>query len=95
LKKIIVWPHYLECSLPRRLGRRVSRDLCIHSITIEDILRACSNLSLSCEVESDKKYPRVWYDKQGRVLIEFDGSKNELLKMLAKEIRKLKSTGTK
>ena len=92
--KKIVWPHYLECSLPRRLGRRVPKDLCIDNVSLEDILRACESLSIKCDVEEDKRYPRVWYSIKGRVLVEYDGPKTQLLKSLAREIRRLRASGT-
>ncbi len=95
MKKFVVWPQYLECSLPRRLGRRLSKDICVEKVSLEEIVKACEALGLKYEVEADKRYPRVWFEGKGRVLVEFNGSKLSLLKLLAQEIRKLRATGTK
>lgn len=95
MKEYIVWPPYLDCSLTRRLGRRVPRILCIDHVTVEDIINACAKLNLECRAEDGKKYPRVWYMSNGRVVVRFNGSKNSLLKELAKAIRSTRASGTK
>ncbi|MDT7887861.1 MAG: signal recognition particle subunit SRP19/SEC65 family protein [Desulfurococcales archaeon] len=91
-KKIIIWLSYLDPSLTRRLGRRVPRNLLPSKVTFEDILRACEELGLECEVLEDKVYPRTWYLGHKGVSITYNGSKSELLRKLAAALSKKLST---
>jgi len=92
VKTYRVWLQYFDCTLTRRMGRRVSKDLCINNPSIEDILKACTENNLHCIAEN-KKYPRTWYLKtQGLITIEFEGKKNTLIKILAETVRKFRYT---
>ncbi len=89
-KNYRVWLQYFDCSLTRRMGRRVSKDLCIGNPSIEEILRACIENNLRC-IHEDKKYPRAWYlRQQGLITIEFEGKKNNLIKILATTMRRFR-----
>ncbi len=94
-RRKIIWLAYLDCSIPRRLGRRLPRDLCIDRPSIDEILRACKELNLDCEADNEARYPRTWYLHQGRVLISYEGPKLRLLKEIASVIRRLRSSGSK
>lgn len=87
----IVWPVYFDASLPRRLGRKVPLNEAIRNPTINDILKACKELELECEVNEEAKYPRAWYLHRGYVRIKFSGSKSKLLHILAKKINQIRS----
>lgn len=89
-KEYIIWPAYFDSSLPRRLGRKVPLSKAIKNPTINDILKACKELKLECEVNEETKYPRVWYLHKGYVRVKFHGSKSELLRILAKKISQIR-----
>ncbi|MGC9009214.1 MAG: signal recognition particle subunit SRP19/SEC65 family protein [Sulfolobales archaeon] len=87
MKKIIIWLPYLDPSLPRRLGRRIPKNILPRKPSLEEILEACKELNLECEVEKEKKYPRTWYIESPRVIIYYNGKKSDLLKILVNNIR--------
>jgi len=87
----IVWPAYFDTSLSRRLGRKVPLNEATRNPTINDILEACKELKLECEVYEEAKYPRVWYLHKGYVRIKFSGPKSKLLHILAKKINQIRS----
>lgn len=85
-RKIVIWLSYLDPILPRRLGRRIPKNLLLNRVTIEDVLKACQKLGLECEVLEDKLYPRTWYLGHKGISVTYDGPKSELLKKLAKAL---------
>ncbi|MDT7894654.1 MAG: signal recognition particle subunit SRP19/SEC65 family protein [Desulfurococcales archaeon] len=85
-RKIVIWLSYLDPTLPRRLGRRIPKNLLLNRVTIEDVLKACQKLGLECEVLEDKLYPRTWYLGHKGISVTYDGPKSELLKKLAKAL---------
>jgi len=87
-----LWIHYFDCALPRRLGRKVSKELCIENPKIEEFIEACKELQIKCEAVPTKKYPRAWYRGGGLIIAYTTIKKNLLIKQLAeiiiKKIRK-------
>lgn len=88
---IMVWPQYLDKNLSLSEGRKVSMEFAVAEPTLTDIERALKRLGLQYQLEKDKAYPGKWYEKSGRALVEWEGTKLELLKEISlkiKEIRK-------
>jgi len=85
-KRIIIWLSYLDPTIPRRLGRRVPKNLLPSRVTLDDVLGACRDLQLECEVLEDKVYPRTWYLGHKGIAVVYGGTKTELLKKLAQAL---------
>lgn len=87
---IYVYPSYLSKGISRSDGRRVDGAQAIAEPTAEMIVGAARALGFTAEVESEKQYPRRFYEYGGRVKIaKRPGvTKTRLLKMLADEIRR-------
>ncbi|UCE74618.1 MAG: signal recognition particle subunit SRP19/SEC65 family protein [Methanomassiliicoccales archaeon] len=83
-KLIVLYPEYFTAKYSRAEGRRVPKSLAKTSPTVDDIAKAAKSLGLKPVVEKDKSYPRFWYKKRGRVLVEKKMKKSELLKMIGK-----------
>ncbi len=82
----VLYPSYFDSRLSRSKGRRVPRSLAVRKPTLQDVERALRYLSLRYEVE-DKHRPSRWYRFEGRVRVEYEGSKEELLRKVAEVIR--------
>ncbi len=93
--KYVVWPAYLDASLPRRLGRRVPLELAVRSPSLREIAEAAEALGLNPEVDEEARYPRLWWSKphRGRVLVDKRGSKEEVLRAIAAEVKKRRARG--
>ena len=87
-KLIVLYPEYFTAKYTRAEGRRVSKKLAKPSPTVEDIEKAATELGLNPVVEKDKSYPRFWFEKRGRVLVEKKMPKTELLKKIGKALPK-------
>ncbi|MCC6028912.1 MAG: signal recognition particle protein Srp19 [Candidatus Korarchaeum sp.] len=82
----VIYPSYFDSRLSRKDGRRVPRSLAIRGPTLQDLVNALKSLSIRFYVEKDKGRPSRWYKFEGRVLVHYEGKKEELLKTLAREM---------
>lgn len=87
---ITVWPQYLDKDLSLSEGRKVSKEIAVSKPTISEIERALKRLGLTFEVEKEKSYPGKWYEKSGRILVEYDNTKMELLNEISLKIQEIR-----
>lgn len=86
-KNVILWLSYFDCSIQRRLGRRVPLTLCVNNPKPNEFLEACKKLGLECEYV-DKRFPRTWYKELGYIVIKnVSIKKTELIKFIAREVK--------
>lgn len=78
--KRILWETYFDETLPRSRGRRASK-----RVRKEDIIKALNSLSLSYVV-SESRYPRTPWKIEKKFEVEWDGSKEELIKKIENRI---------
>ena len=86
-KYVILWPQYFDSSLSRKEGRRVPRELAVAKPTQRELFEAAKALGLEAK-ELEGSYPRVWWYKEGPVLVEKRWSKRQTLFKIAHELRK-------
>ena len=87
---ITIWPQYLDKDLSLSEGRKISEEIAISKPTINEIERALKRLGFTYEIERDKAYPGKWYEKSGRVLVEYDNTKLELIKEISLKIQEIR-----
>ena len=87
---LYVYPGYLSKGLSRTAGRRVPSEAAVEEPTLEAILAAAKKLGFHAEAETEKQYPRRFFDYAGRVKIakKKGVTKTQLLRLLAEEIRR-------
>ena len=88
---IMIWPQYLDRNLTLSEGRKVSKENAVAEPTLSEIERALKRLGLNYELEKDKAYPGKWYEKSGRALVEWEGTKLELLKEVSLKIKEIRN----
>ncbi|WP_405274263.1 signal recognition particle subunit SRP19/SEC65 family protein [Methanobrevibacter sp.] len=88
---ITIWPQYLDKNLSLSEGRKVSKELAVAEPTISDIERALKRLGLKYTIDKEKAYPGKWYEKSGRILVEWEGKKLELLKEVSLKLNEIKN----
>lgn len=87
---ITVWPQYLDKDLSLSEGRKISKEIAVSKPTISEIERALKRLGFTYETEKDRAYPGKWYEKSGRVLVEYENTKLELIKEIALKIQEIR-----
>ena len=88
---ITIWPQYLNKELSINEGRKIAKEDSVKEPTINDIERALKRLGLTFELEKDKSYPGKWYEKSGRALVEWEGTKWELIKEISLKIKEMRN----
>lgn len=88
---ITVWPQYMNSELSLGEGRKIAKDDCVKDPSINDIERAVKRLGLSYNLQKEFSYPGKWYEKSGRILVEWEGTKLELIREISHEIKKMRN----
>lgn len=89
--KTIIWPVYIDSKKTKKEGRRISKEDAVPSPKLREISNAAKKLNLSVEVENSKSYPRSWWESSGRVLVDKNIPKREILIKLSNMIKGLRS----
>ena len=79
----ILYPCYFDATLKRSSGRRVPAALAVKAPTLQDLERALKKERLPFRPE-EKHHPANWPKREGRVVVAWEGSKEELLRRVAK-----------
>lgn len=88
---ITIWPQYLDKNLTLNQGRKVSKEIAVSEPSISDIERALKRLGLQYSVQKERSYPGKWYEKSGRILVEWDKTKLELLNEVSLKIKEIRN----
>ncbi len=88
---ITIWPQYLDKRLTLSEGRKIAKEYAVNEPTLSDIERALKRLGLSYNVQKEFSYPGKWYEKSGRVLVEWEGTKLELIREVSQEIKNMRN----
>lgn len=88
---ITIWPQYLNKDLSLSEGRKISVEESVKNPSINEIERALKRLGFTYNLEKDKAYPGKWYEKSGRVLVEWEGTKLDLIREVSLKIKELRN----
>ncbi|MDV0446806.1 hypothetical protein MsAg5_06630 [Methanosarcinaceae archaeon Ag5] len=86
--KLVVWPAYLDKEKTKAEGRIISRKSAVQDPKADEILKAAQKLGMEPELESDKAYPRAWWEKSGRIMIANTQPKTAAVRQIAAQIKK-------
>jgi signal recognition particle subunit SRP19 len=89
--KLVIWPVYIDKSRSRSQGRIISKKSSVAEPTLSEIEKAALKLGLNPEVEKDRSYPKSWWEKSGRVLIDNSSPKTQLSRKIAAAIKEIRS----
>jgi signal recognition particle subunit SRP19 len=92
--RTIIWPAYFDSTKTRRDGRRIPKSLAVPSPKILEVKDAAEKIGLECELVGDAGYPKTPWLKTGMLLVKKNESKDKIIKRVAKELSKIRSTAT-
>ncbi|MBO5002829.1 signal recognition particle subunit SRP19/SEC65 family protein [Methanocorpusculaceae archaeon] len=79
-----IYPCYFDVSLTRKEGRRVAKSEAVPQPNLSRLARAAKSAGLAvAEEDTSKSHPARWFAREGRLVIDFAGSKEELLHKIA------------
>ena len=85
--RIIIWPVYIDLNRTQAEGRKIPRENAVSSPKLREISRAAGKLGLNPLVENDKSYPNSWWENSGRVIVDKNMSKREIILRISKMIK--------
>ena len=88
---ITIWPQYLNKNLTLKEGRKIAKEDAVSDPTISDVERAVKRLGLQYNIQKDVSYPGQWYEKSGRILVEWEGTKLELIREVSLKIKEMRN----
>ena len=88
---ITIWPQYLNKNLTLKEGRKIAKEDAVSDPTISDIERAVKRLGLQYNIQKEVSYPGQWYEKSGRILVEWEGRKLELIREVSLKIKEMRN----
>ncbi|MEI8330383.1 MAG: signal recognition particle subunit SRP19/SEC65 family protein [Methanomicrobiales archaeon] len=83
----ILYPCYFNAGYSRGAGRRVSRSLAAKAPDVNEIERSLRSLGIKYRVE-EHHHPAHWQRHDGRVVAEWTGKKEQLIKKVAQKMDK-------
>lgn len=89
--KTIIWPVYIDSDKSKKEGRRISKKDAVSAPKLREISNAAKKLNLNPEVENNKSYSRSWWESSGRVSVDKNIPKRELLLKLSNMIKGMRS----
>jgi signal recognition particle subunit SRP19 len=89
--KIIVWPSYFDAAKTRSDGRRLPRNLSFSLPKTSEIKEAAEKVGYQCELVANSGYSKTPWLKPGMLLIKKKEPKDQMLKMIAKQMQKNRS----
>jgi signal recognition particle subunit SRP19 len=81
----ILYPCYFDVTLQRREGRRVPKNLGVKSPELPAIEAALRRMKVPHRVEAHH-HPARWAEREGRVVAEWEGSKEDLIRKVARDL---------
>jgi signal recognition particle subunit SRP19 len=85
--KAIIWPVYIDSKKTKHEGRKIPIQDAVSSPKLREISRAAEKLGLNPEVEKNKSYSRSWWELSGRVAVDKNQPKREILIKISKMIK--------
>ena len=86
----VFYPEYFDKNLSWSQGRRVSKKIAYDNPECRRVAMAAQKAGYAeVFLDKDKHYSRTWFEGNGRVLVTKDGSKEEQLRVIAKNIPKV------
>lgn len=82
----ILYPCYFDTSLQRSQGRKVAQNTGIPAPALLDLERALKTSGIRYQIEK-KSHPAWWWKNEGRIRVEYEGSKCDLLRTVVKALK--------
>jgi len=71
------------------MGRRVPKKLAFEEPELKRVALAAQKAGYEVFMDSEKHYSKTWYNRNGRFFINKDGSKEEQLREIARNLSKV------
>ena len=84
---IMLWPQYINKDLTRKEGRKLALKDCVKEPKVSEMESVVKRLGLKYSTQENKTFPGKLYERSGRILVESEMSKLELLREISTKIK--------
>ena len=84
---MMLWPQYINKDLTRKEGRKIAVEDCVKEPKVSEMESVVKRLGLKYSTQENKTFPGKWYERSGRILVETDMKKIELLREISSKIK--------
>jgi len=92
---IVIWLDYFNKTLPKKMGRRVSREKSVFDPSLKELIDAAKAVGLKpTETNDQVRFPRRPYVRSGYIVLPKDQSKAKIISSIAEKLvtRRAKQT---
>ena len=82
----VIYPEYFDVNLTRGEGRRLSINKAVESPSLSKLSFVSTKLNLNFTVQKDKFYSKRWWERRGRLIIEFERSEEGVAEFSKSEV---------
>ncbi|MHA1596473.1 MAG: signal recognition particle subunit SRP19/SEC65 family protein [Candidatus Asgardarchaeia archaeon] len=84
----IIWPEYFNRRISRKYGRRVPLNKAVDEVNVNKLSSILRRMGTPHIVERGKRYPRLWWESDGYVVVKWEGKKGEIMKKISEELKR-------
>ena len=84
---VVIWLDYFNKTLPRKKGRRLSKEKCIFDPSLKELIDATKAAGLEpTETEDQVRFPKRPYVRSGYVVVEKKSTKSSIMNKISEKL---------
>ena len=93
---IVVWLDYFNKTLPRKKGRRLSKEKCVFDPSLKELIDETKAAGLEpTETEEQVRFPKRPYVRSGYIILEKKSTKTNIMNKIADKLVSKRSKQSK
>ena len=84
---VVIWLDYFNKTLPRKKGRRLSKEKCIFDPSLKELIDAAKAADLEpTETEDQVRFPKRPYVRSGYIVVEKKSTKSSIMNKISEKL---------
>ena len=84
---VVIWLDYFNKTLPRKKGRRLSKEKCIFDPSLKELVDATKAAGLEpTETEDQVRFPKRPYVRSGYIVLEKKSTKTSIMNKISEKL---------
>ena len=84
---VVIWLDYFNKTLPRKKGRRLSKEKCIFDPSLKALIDATKAAGLEpTETEDQVRFPKRTYVRSGYIVVEKKSTKSSIMNKISEKL---------
>ena len=84
---VVIWLDYFNKTLPRKKGRRLSKEKCIFDPSLKELIDATTAAGIEpTETEDQVRFPKRPYVRSGYIVLEKKSTKTSIMNKISEKL---------